>query len=392
MYYIIYYIMNNLMSDIEDFMTQIQKHISFNLGREITNSEQLFILNQIKKINYKALLKKYNNNKIINSISKILTKQILSNKNQINKIEYMQNKQVDSKQIHSIKIDSFLGYTDADKLLNDISTESNHKKYYVVFDSKYRYKVDGNLQSEFKWLYNPNKQINEFSVTSNGLIDKIISMKIYQCYLPWYMNNFIDYFNLDAEDIESKYSSIFLSRRISIYIKELDGHASIIGQNTKYHFIGSYVVPPYGRDEIHFHDNNEFKFITPAVNIDSYTFILQDPINKITFLKDTITVEFTLDGNTILITKIDDEVFPNYDRYLFYITGFTTNNPLNDKKYITAINNPHGITMSSYLGESVWNSGISFDDGPPDLIDGLQCQAFIEQHRLIIPIEFTCLE
>lgn len=357
--------------------TSVRKILSVKLNRELSIQEELFINYQLKhKFNK---IDKNNIEQIIQKLEKMID---------IAKKSTKIIPKAEKKHINNVK--SILGLTNYKDLVKTIAPQYLYTKHYLIFDSKYRFinddskAVDTN-NIQFKWIVSNNKNVRNQNVIPSQNLTKIVSMKIYQIYTPWFK----------VPDLNTSFASFEVSsiKRMSILIKEFSGYASIIAQNTKYHFMGSYVIPHYTREELHFHENDVFEFNNPALPPEEMTFCFYDPVNPIIFYPDLVEVKVDIDvpSQRFTVEILNTDII-NYENYTFYFTDFTTSDPVADKEYIDRINQDSGIEVRSYSGSDVWVLDYQYTSPVPSINSSLTFNMYIDQHRLIIPMEFTCIE
>lgn len=325
-----------------------------------------YIINEIDQLTNTELHK----NNIKNTIKILITKIInkihdqtkLDNKNYQLKLLSTVNKPIE------VQISKFLGNDKYDDFLSTIIPEQYYKRYYIIFDSKNKSR-DNIKNNILHWNYIPNKQISSNSVTTAGSISNIISMKIYNIIMPK-----LDLNNLNWQP------------NISISIKELETQSVLVKDNLNYHFIGRLLNPTEEFMWNVYFEDNTYNFYTPIKFIDSFTIQFKNPDEDLILNNDIITATITYGNPTILNCNENHNSLTNH---YIYISSFNTNSPEADINIINQMNKKEGHICTVIDNETL---SIDIDTTNIDQIDDLEVDIYLESQRILIPMEFTCLE
>lgn len=336
--------------------------------RNLSKEEKLFCINYIKNIP-DNILNKFDYQLIAKKISDIIINKSKQSNFDLKKY-YMKilskNTSEEIKKSNGHDVQEFLGYNDYDKFLKSIVPQLFYKKYYILFDSKNR--IRDSETNDLSWYYMPNKHISNNSVTTNGNLSNIVSMKIYQGLLP-----------------NMNYTNINLQNRISLFIKELIAQSALVGEDTRYHFVGRIVeLTSTYRTHLHF-DDDTYDFYQPIQSIDKFTIQLKTPNRQLTLNQDIITCTLTYGAVTTFTSIVQHN---SASLHYVYITGFTTDDPATDRETINLINRKEGHKITRIDNFSFY---IDVDTQTITPTANLSVSVYLGSQRLIIPMEFTCL-
>lgn len=351
---------------------------------KLKNEEKLFIIDNIKKIDWNLIFDNKNSKNNLILIADKIKNTIIKNRKHLKQITQIEqddvkkyqisiinNKTNDEKnELNKINISSILGISNYNKFIYTLFPETQYEKHYLILDSK---NIFDNSNNSYKWNYSPNKFIEPGSVTTAGEIKNIVSIKVYQVKLPLYQ------------------FGGFPNRmyRTTLLIKELEPQASITSANNKYHFIG--FRQSQGSLDFLYFDEYELKFSSVVQSINSFTLEFRDPINYMNFQPDLFDATINSYGATTIFSvpyRLSGLITSTY----IYITNFTTDDPEGDEITINLVNNSEGliITNTNISSSTLITVGVNTSSITPKA--GLTVKLFVDMNRLLVPFEFTCLK
>ena len=272
-----------------DLMTAISVKISERLGRQLNKSEQIYVVDTIRKTN-KEILK----HKQPLDIIELLTNTIIKT------LRKEQFKPMDGSEYFDMheNLKKYIGTTSESNVSNSIFDTLNKipKDYmgltrtcYFLLDSRYR--NTESTSNKFIWDYANSKTQQNGSVNILGDIRDIISISIHSFRIP-----------------SCRYSNYH--KRITVLIHEFSAQSFIAHENRKFHFSLPYLV-----------DNN----FLDVNNLDKhYKYHFEKPFTTI----PSITVSF---GNPLRLINLDDDSGKCFADYVSIspLTEITTQTPHN---------------------------------------------------------------
>jgi hypothetical protein len=354
-----------------DFFKLLEINIKNKLNRRINDGERRYISTFVKKIN-PEILNKQSLNKIINVLTSTLIEEFNKFKTRdyvVDTHETMKNElglPSESDGIHLIydlpqpvtfdnvevsssnnkplasaisdmKIDNKSNSSSSDgssitnifgiSNISDLSKELYHNPLklantYLYLDSRYR-TLDTNGTTQFTWDHVNNLTRQQGSVNTVGIIQDIISMKVYPVRLPYTSSADNDY------------------KRITMLVNEFAAQSFIAHENRRFHFMFN-VENNNQWMELTASDNNdgEFKFTKPVTKLDSITVSFGSPTEPVIFDTDRMNASITTIGFPTIITTVLDHNLQTGDR--IYIDTFSTKSLINDQNIINSVNNSSG--------------------------------------------------
>jgi hypothetical protein len=323
-------ISNNIINNIE-------KMRKYTLNKD----ERLYIINRIKPVD----LSNYNDRaEAITILSKLLDKEIrtLPSVEKSIDIKEMQVKQIRlnekgeemKKLTNKTTVHELLQHPRIlQRIFNPVVLV---RKAYVMLDRKYQIK-SANNKTEFSWFIADSSRVYDTEATAvvHEQISNIISIKLYPFRFP------------------HSYNTISGINRISVEIKELNVQSYVLAYaNKRFHFIFDINTTGTGYDAIDVGQSSAvFDFAKPVMELNTITVRFGNPDKTIELDPDYAT------GTMGVVSAQAVVVFPT-PHYcavgdLVYVTGFTTDSPVEDAAEIELINSIHGRTISAISTYSI---------------------------------------
>lgn len=311
-----------------------------------------------------------------------------------------------------INVNKILGLT-KDNIRSLLNPNGNLRKAYILLDSRYKASISDD-QTQISWNFINSTNTIDGSVNSNTDIKNIISMKVYDFFLP-----------VNVESLE-------LTGRMTLLIHEFASQSFVAHEERKFHFIGQadpYAVNSSGtlplslirfnpryessglfeRDRILDMNDGVFKFNKPikrletlTISMTSYAFVGggYDPTN--------LWGLFQFPPENYPLTYINNSIISTTDNQFFYtggtkstrvfINNFNTNNPVVDAQLIALMNNPLGLCATPIAPAFLLQYLLQYEDQQtgilhdlPHTMFGVQSPTtmYMEAFRILIPLEFT---
>lgn len=364
------------------FISQLFQQVSTKLKRIITESEQMFIVNEVKNISPK-LLKGHSPKKILNALSDVMFKQILNGggcednldnvremmRQEIGTPNVVQTQSVSSynmqkQQNINSNIKSIFGSTSPYFIQKTFNPKALISRNYIYLDSRYRLlDTPGTSSISFNHT-NGTTTRQQGSVNTIGNIQNIIGMRIYPIRIPY------------VQSADNEY------KRLTMLVKEFIAQSFIAQENRHFHFeMSTSVDGRFINLDPENHNDGYFWFRKPITSIDAFTITFGNPLQPVIFDNDRELCTFTIGSNTTVTTNTAHNL-SNGDRV--YFEDFTSDDIAADSAVINAINSADGHiilnTTSNSFEIAVDSSGIT-----PKA--GLSVVVYYGARRIFIAIE-----
>lgn len=343
----------NRMFSSEIYITQMITNIKNRLGRQMLNSEKMYLIQLLKSINPVVFDRKSPKeistlieNKVIDEIStqtcavedtinihEMLKAEIGVNTESADSGEIVPDTEVVVKQVTSnfsnqTDIASILGAKSLKELVTVLNPEIVNKTAYMFLDSRYRI-LDDDGTASFRWNFVNNATYTQGTVNVIGDIKDITSIKVFPTKIPY------------VSQADNNYT------RVTMFIEEFSAQAFIGQENRKFHF----VFAPEIQDryiDLNPKDNNAglFKFKNPITHVETITVSFGSPLQPIVFDLDRQTMVIESYGTVTRLTCAYAHNLLTGD--LVYISNFKTNNTTSaiDTIISSAINKSSGIIIT----------------------------------------------
>lgn len=227
-------------------------------------------------------------------------------------------------------VQQIFGQSNFNSVLAALNPSSSIRKNYILFDTRYSQDTQDNTGiTSFSWNFLSNSNVNTpGGINSLGDIKNITAIKVYPIKIP-YMDILVD----------NAYN------RVTMLINEFSGQAFIGQEGRKFHFIfESEVAENMVKLTPLPHPTGIFEFAKPIASIDTLTLTFGMPLENVSFDPDrgavsvqyTNPAQFTMVGNIPHNLQTGDQV---------YISGFTSNNSVQDYTIINTVNAINGYNV-----------------------------------------------
>lgn len=385
------------------FMTTVSLEISKQIGRSLTDGEQRFIVNLIRKLDEDYLRSKKPQDVLVGIVNVVIKKLVeqgscppmdgtmfvdmheklkdhigtTSESNTSHSIyDRMQNDNIVSNVLKGCNISSIMGISKPSEIMRRFNPESMLRKNYFLLDS--RYKNPTSTQKQFTWDYSSDKSQQMGTVNIIGNIRDIVALRVYPFRIPY----------VSSADTKHK--------RISLLIHEFSSQSFFAHEDRRFHFMLETSVDndfidcdPYKQNDMYYY------FEKPFTTFTSITISFGNPLQKIEFEKDTdkCSADYFSISPLTQITTDNEHNLSDGDKVYFsnFDVGFV--DPLLVEQ--VQINNVIKNTINRELGFLITvidstNFSINFDSSniQNPLVD-FKFDVFYDSKRFYIPFELT---
>lgn len=333
----------NRLFNNELFIKQLVGNVKATLGRQLVETEKIYIINFLKNINPVIFSKKSPT-----AILQMLKESIINNIQSLNTGNDDDEEEINIHELlkteiglgtsddvnapaedaiaknfsNQVDVTSVLGsrtFGDLQKILNPAAI----KKYaYIVLDTRYRI-LDNDGQTSVSWNFVNNATTGQGTVNAVGDIQNITAIKVFPIKMPYSINTDNDY------------------SRVTLYIQEFSAQSFIAQENTRFHFIfESSIHDKYINLTARNNNNGVYNFRNPITRLDTITLLFGSPLQPILFDVDRINASVTTYGPVTVFTSTRLHNISTGDR--IYMNGFNSDNPYVDAAIISAFNTTVG--------------------------------------------------
>jgi hypothetical protein len=355
-------------------------------------------------------------------ISELLKDEI--KKNDLDDVDTSHNSGLNNKQDlpmsqQDINISSIFGL-DIDKARLLFNPESGLRKSYIILDRRFR-ASESLDRTTTTWNFQTDANTVQGSVNALGSIRDITAIKILDLWLPC---------DDKQSDTYPIYNGLIPSNQteVTVLIPELQVQSYVAPENRRFHFWGTYMqqlqsiqsnngvnmyyTPVYfnrGSDVIGYFENyyrlqdgnnGIFEFSPPITTLNTISLNFGNPYQLINMPQDTYEFIFTGGPNTqtLMYFQITPNIIANipYNMTTFgYISDFNTDQPVEDAKLISLLNNPQGFVYNvsnSFLNNGYLQLTIPLDsDAVFPIMVGNQISGtiYLDYFRYYVGLEIT---
>lgn len=383
-----------------EFMTVVSMNITKRLGRNLSQGEQIYIVNLIRKLDEDYVRGK-NPKDVVAALTNVIINKLIKQgacppmdgveqidmheklkdhigttaetdtSNSIYDRVYTSSSKPKNK---SGEVNSFLGLSKPIDVMRSLNPKGLLKKNYFLLDSRYKNATSTN--NRFIWDYSNDKTQQTGTVNVIGNVRDIVALRIYPFRLP-YVNS-----------ADSKH------RRISLLVHEFASQSFFAHEDRRFHFMLETSIDNQFIDCNPYEQNDSYYYFEkPFTTFTSITVSFGSPLNTIEFENDSDKCSADYFGIAPLtqITTQTSHNLQNGDRVYFsnfnvgdldpiLVEQIKINNIIKN-----TINRPSGFIITVIDNT---NFSINFDSSDiQNPIPGLLFDVYYDSKRFYIPFE-----